>query len=143
MNNKKKRIFFLIGIIVLVIVVIATITNLVKKKEQTKTTFEEGKASSSVFVEEIEFKDITQTYENGITTIKANVYNNTKQAKDVNVKIILIDETKKEVKTMVQAIENIEPGKKKLLATGIVGDYSVIQEVRFELIKDSEVEKYN
>ena len=44
---------------------------------------------------------------------------------------------------MIQAIENIEPERKKVLSTGIMGDYSNIKQIEFEVIKDSELKELN
>lgn len=141
MKNKKNLIILLV-IIVIVIVVIATITIQNKNKEdKTKTSFEDNTlANSVVTVEDIEFKDITKTYESGITTIRANVYNNTNQTKDINVKIILKDDNGKEVKNMIQILEQVEPKRKSVLSTGITGDYTNIKDIQFKIISESEIQ---
>lgn len=114
-----------------------------KKENKTKTTFENEKATSEVVLEEIEFKDITKTYNGGVTTIKADVYNNTNVIKDINVEIILKDANGNKVKSMIQAIEAIEPGRKKILQTGITGDYTNVKNVEFNVLSDAQIQQYN
>lgn len=140
---KNKKILIIISIIVVIIVVVTIITTKVKQNSRTKTSFENNIATSTVILEDIEFKNITKTYEGGITTIKADVYNNTKTSKDINVKIILKDEQGKEVKSMIQALENIEPERKKILQTGITGDYTTIKDIEFKVLTDKELEQYD
>ena len=137
--NKKKLIVIIIILIALVILSVI----IFKPKGQTKTTIENETAQNSVILQDIEFKNITKKYEEGITTIRAEIYNNTNKTKDINVKIILKDDSEKEVKSMIQAIENIEPDKKKVLSTGIMGDYTYIKQVEFEVLDDKELQQYN
>lgn len=141
MKIKKKVIISLI--LFLVIIAIAIIITKVKENSKTKTSFENNIATSTVVLEDIEFKNIARIYEGGVTTIKADVYNNTKTSQDINVKIILKDEQGKEVKSMIQALENIEPGRKKILQTGITGDYTSIKDIEFKVLTDEEVQQYN
>ena len=141
---KNKKMIIIIIAVILVIVTIVTITRITSKKEdKTKTTFENGKAISEVVLEDIEFKDITKIYDGGVTTIKADVYNNTNSIKDINVEIILKDENGNKVKSMIQAIEGIEPERKKILQTGITGDYTNIKNVEFNVLSDLEIQQYN
>lgn len=140
---KNKKMIIIIIAIIVVIVTIVTVTTMNKKEDKTKTTFENEKATSEVVLEDIEFKDITKTYDGGVTTIKANVYNNTNSIKDINVEIILKDENGNKVKSMIQAIEGIEPGRKKILQTGITGDYTNIKDVEFNVLSDVEIQQYN
>ena len=132
-------------LIILITIVIAIIAITIVKKDNsaTNTTFENNQAVSNVEIEEITFKNIQKEYTGNITSITADVYNNTEKNKSINVKIVLKDEKGKELKSMIQVIENIEPGRKKLLQTGIVGDYSGATDVEFEVLSDREIEKYN
>ena len=141
MKNKKKIIIIIA--VILVIVTIVTITRIRKKEDKTKTIFENEKANSEIVLEDIEFKNITKIYDGGVTKIKADVYNNTSYIKDINVEIILKDENGNKVKSMIQAIEGIEPGKKKILQTGITGDYTNIKDVKFNVLSDEEIQQYN
>lgn len=140
MKNKKALIIIFL---IVIIIAIAIIITKVKENSKTKTSFENNIATSTVVLEDIEFKNIARTYEGGVTTIKADVYNNTKTSKDINVKIILKDEQGKEVKSMIQALENIEPGRKKILQTGITGDYTSIKDIEFKVLTDEEIQQYN
>ena len=83
--NKKK----IIGIIIILIALVILSIIIFKPKGETKTTIENETAQNSVILEDIEFKNITKKYEEGITTIRAEIYNNTKKTKNINVKIIL------------------------------------------------------
>lgn len=140
MKDKKKA-YVIVALIVIAIIAIAIY--IVKTNLDRKTSFEGENATSNVVLERIEFKNITKTYEAGITTIRADVYNNTKVTKDINVQIILKDENGKEIKNMIQAIEEIEPGRKKILQTGITGDYTSIKDVEFKVLEDKDLEQYN
>ena len=137
--NKKKGIVIITILIVLIILLIV----ILKPKGEQKTVIGNETAQNSVILEDIEFKNITKKYEQGITTIRADIYNNTKKTKDINIKIILKDEAGKEVKSMIQAIENIEPNKKKVLSTGIMGDYTTIKQIEFKVLDDAQLQKYN
>lgn len=140
MKDKKKA-YVIVALIVIAIIAIAIY--IVKTNLDRKTSFEGENATSDVVLERIEFKNITKTYEAGITTIRADVYNNTKVTKDINVQIILKDENGKKIKNMIQAIEEIEPGRKKILQTGITGDYTSIKDVEFKVLEDKDLEQYN
>ena len=137
--NKK----IIIISIILVIAIIFAITRTNKNSKKVNIELSENNTIENITLEEIEFKDIGINYEEGITTIKANVYNNTKETKSINVKITLKDENGNEIKTMIQIIENIEPNRKKLLQTGTLGDYTKAKDIQFEVLSDKEVEQYN
>ena len=141
--NKKKKIIILLVIIVLIAIIILMIAMGNKAKEERRTTFEGENANSNIKIEDIGFTDITKKYENGVTTIRANILNNTNQTKNINVKIILKDENGNEINSMIQAIENIEPDRKKVLSTGIMGDYTGVKDIEFEVLSDSELSQYN
>lgn len=140
MNKINKKVVITI---VLAIVVIVGIFFIVKNANSNKTEFKgEGKTQNDIKVNNIEFKDITKEYDNGITTIRANVYNHTKETKSINAKIILKNDKGEELTTMIQKIENIEPERKKLLATGIMGDYSNVSKIEIVEISDDEINQY-
>lgn len=141
--SKKKKIIILLLIIVLIAIIILMIAMGNKTKEERRTTFEGETANSNIKIEDIEFTDITKKYENGVTTIRANILNNTNQTKNINVKIILKDENGNEINSMIQAIENIEPDRKKVLSTGIMGNYTDVKDIEFEVLSDSELSQYN
>ena len=97
-----------------------------KKKIDNKTTIEDnGNAKSDTKVEDVTFSNIKLNYEGSITLLEADMLNNTNKTKNFTVKIKLID-NKKEVKTF----------KKQVLTTGIVGDYSYIKQVEFEVVEE-------
>lgn len=141
--NKKKKIIIVLLIIVLIAIIILMIAMGNKAKEEKRTTFDGEIANSNIKIEDIEFTDITKIYENGVTTIIANIVNNTNQTKHINVKIILKDEDGNEINSMIQAIENIEPDRKKVLSTGIMGDYTGVKDIEFEVLSNSELSQYN
>lgn len=141
--KKNKKLLIILLVVILVVSAGVILKVFFFKEEKTKTSFEDNKATSAIKLEEIEFKEITKIFENGITTIRANVYNNTKETKNINVKILLKDEKGKEIKSMIQALEQIEPGRKKVLQTGITGDYTQVKEVEFKIISNKELQQYN
>lgn len=124
--DKKKLILIIIAIL-LVIGGITIIVNMGNKKESQ----EEGK----VVINEIEFSNITHEYSGGITTVRAIVKNNTEETKNINVKVILKDKEGKVLIETQQKLENIEAGRKKLLAAGIMGDYSNVDKIELKEIK--------
>lgn len=107
-----------------------------KEKINNKTTIEDnGNAKSDTKVEDVTFSNIKLNYEGSITTLEADMLNNTDKTKSFTVEIKLID-NKKEVKKFQQIIENLEPNKKQILITGIVGDYSYIKQVEFKIMEE-------
>lgn len=142
MKDKKKLIISL-AIVLVIVVLIVLVINGVKKSNNRKTSFEGNTATSNVILEDIEFKNITKNYENGVTSIRAEVYNNTQKVKDINVKIVLKDDSGKEIASMIQTIEGIQAGRKKILQTGMMGDYTQIKDVEFKVLSDDEINKIN
>lgn len=134
--NRKKIIVLIIGIIILV----ATITTIIiynndELKNQPNTEIKDGKGTEDVVVDKVTFSEITNSYEGGITTLSAKMLNNTKDTKDFTIKIILKDEDGKEIKSMMQVVENLLPGKTKILTTGIGGDYSYVTKIEFKVVE--------
>ena len=111
----KKWVILVIILIVGMIIGLAVALSGNKKEDETQETLK---------LNNIEFTNITKEYDEGITTIRAEAKNNTEETKSVNVKITLKDAEGNVMIEVEQYLENIEPGKKKLLATGITGDYS-------------------
>lgn len=130
MNNKKLLI--IIAIIILVVVVVF----LVKPKDTTETTIENNVATSDVEIDKVTFSDITKVYENGITTLSAKMTNNTSKTKNFTINITLKNEKGEVVQSLTQVVENLETGRSKILSTGIMGDYSNIKDIKFELAKE-------
>lgn len=132
MKNKKTIIIISIIVVILVIIGVIVISNGNKNKS---TTIENNVATSEIEIQKVTFSNITKKYENGITTIRAEMINNTNNKKDFTVKIILKNEQGQEVQNMIQIVENLEPNRKKILSTGIMGDYTNIKDIEFEIIK--------
>lgn len=130
MNSKKLLI--IIAIIILVVVIVF----LVKPKDTTETTIENNVATSDVEIDKVTFSDITKVYENGITTLSAKMTNNTSKTKNFTVNITLKNEKGEVVQSLTQVVENLETGRSKILSTGIMGDYSNIKDIKFELAKE-------
>lgn len=132
MKNKKTIIIISIIVVILVIIGVIVISNGNKNKS---TTIENNVATSEIEIQKVTFSNITKKYESGITTIRADMINNTNNKKDFTVKIILKNEQGQEVQNMIQVVENLELNKKKVLSTGIMGDYTNIKDIEFEVIK--------
>lgn len=130
MNNKK--LIIIIAIIVLIVVVVF----LVKSKDTTETTIKNNIATSDIEIDKVTFSDITKKYQNGITTLSAKIMNNTNDTRNFVVKITLKDDNGKIVQSLTQKVENLEPGKIKILSTGIIGDYSKINDICFEIVNN-------
>lgn len=130
MNNKK--LIIIIAIIVLIVVIVF----LVKSKDTTETTIENNIATSDIEIDKVTFSDITKVYENGITTLSAKMTNNTSKTKNFTVNITLKNEKGEVVQSLTQVVENLETGRSKILSTGIMGDYSNIKDIKFELAKE-------
>ena len=141
MDKRKKSIVFILTIIAIIVVIMIVVV-VIKKNQERKAEFKGNETSSEVKIKEIEFKDITKEYSEGITTIRANVYNNGETTRSINVKIILKDEEGKEIGNMIQILENVEPKRKKLLSTGIMGDYSRVSKIEMEEISQEEINQY-
>lgn len=129
--NKKKILILIVIVAVITIVVIFT-----KNRNKPETIIENEVAKNNVEINKVTFSDITKKYENGITTLSAKMTNNTNKTKKFTVQIVLRDDNGKEVQKLTQVVENLEKDKTKILSTGIVGDYTNIKDIRFELIDD-------
>lgn len=136
-NNKKKTFIVIsVAIVIMVIIILIFINNNNKNKNQPSTIIKDGKSDSDVIVDKITFSNITKVYDGGITTITADMVNNTTENKNFKLEIILKDEDGKEVKSAIQVVENLEPDRKKKLTTGIAGNYTNIKEVEFKVMED-------
>lgn len=132
MKNKKLLIISAIIIIILIIAIIF----LTKNKNTTETTIENNTATNDITIDKVTFSDITKVYENGITTLSAKIKNNTNKTKNFTVNITLKNDQGEIVQSLTQVVENLEAGKSKILSTGILGDYSNIKDIKFELAKE-------
>lgn len=128
----KKYIF--IAIIIVTIIVVGVF--LVRTKDTSETTIENEIATNDVEVDKVTFSNITKKYEDGITTLSAKMTNNSSKTKNFTVNITLKDDNGNTVQKLTQVIENLETGKSKVLSTGIMGDYSYIKDIKFEVIND-------
>jgi len=137
MINKERKIIVVIVVIIIgIILFIVVKNNNEKTKDQAKTIIEDTRADSDVVVDEVTFSKITKVYDGGITNITAKMLNNTDVTKDFTIKVILKDETGKEVKSMMQVVENLEPNREKVFVTGIAGDYTYIKNIEFQVVEE-------
>ena len=137
MSKNKKLIAAILIVLIVIVVIITTIVNINKKSnEKTETTIKDNVAEEDVVIEDVTFSEITKVYDGGITNLSAKMLNNTKEVKNFTVQIILKDETGKEVKSMMQVVENLEPGRVKVFTTGIAGDYSNIKNIEFKVVEE-------
>ncbi len=120
--------------IIIIIIITIIIMNLNKPKEQ-EIQIENGISKETVQLKDIEFSEITSSYADGITTIRAKMHNNSNTAKNLNVQIILKDEEGNQIGEMRQNIENVEVGKEKVFVTGITGDYSNVKDIEMKVIE--------
>ncbi len=133
---KKKQI--IIGVILLISIasMIIIIVNNNKKRVEDKreSTVENGTIEKDIEIENITFSKAQLKYENGITTLTANVKSK-KDIASITIKIIFLDETGNEIKNTVQVVENITV-KEQVFATGFVGNYETVKQVKFEIVKE-------
>ena len=129
--NKK---YLILGIVIIIFIII--IVSLSKNKDVTETIIENEIASNDIKVKDITFSEITKKYQNGITTLSAKITNNTNDIRNFVVKITLKDDNGKIIQSLTQKVENLEPGKIKILSTGIMGDYSNINDICFEIVNN-------
>lgn len=103
-----------------------------EKKSQSETSINsDGTATIDVIVSDVTFSDVNLDYEDGVTTLTANMKNNTKDVKNFTLNIILKDEANNEVKKLRQIVENLDSNKTKVLEIGILGYYKDIKNVEF------------
>lgn len=131
MSDKQKKLVIVLFVIVIISFIIIFIT---KGRKKTDIKIENDIATTEIEIEDVTFSNIKKVYENGITTITANMKNNTKKTKDFTIEIILKDESGKEVQRLTQVVENLEAEKTKKLSTGIMGDYSNIKDIQFKVV---------
>ncbi len=136
MSKNKKLVTAILIVLIAIVVIITVIININKKEnEKTETTIKDNVAENDVVIEDVTFSEITKVYDGGITNLSAKMLNNTKEVKNFTVQIVLKDETGKEVKSMMQVVENLEPGRVKVFTTGIAGDYSNIKNIEFKVVE--------
>jgi preprotein translocase subunit YajC len=136
MSKNKKLITAILIVLIVIVVIITVIVNINNKSnDKTKTTIKDNVAENDVVIEDVTFSEITKVYDGGITNLSAKMLNNTKDVKNFTVQIVLKDETGKEVKSMMQVVENLEPGRVKVFTTGIAGDYSSIKNIEFKVVE--------
>lgn len=132
MEGRKKQI--IIGIILIVIIIIVII--MISNKKEKSISLENGISSENVQLEGVTFSHITSHYEEGITTIRANIKNHTSETKSIEIEILLKDENGNQVGNMRQKLDNLEAGQEKVLTTGVMGDYSHIKDIEMKVVKE-------
>ena len=137
-NDKKKMLILgiVITIMIGIILVMFIRNNNDEVKDKPNTTIEDGKADSDVVVDDVTFSNITKTYDGGVTTLAAEMLNNTEKTKSFKLEIILKDDDNNKVKSVMQIIENLEPNRTKVLTTGIAGDYTNIKNIEFKVMEN-------
>lgn len=137
MSKNKKLVGAILMVIIAIVIIITIIVNFNKSKnEQTETTIKDNVAEKDVVIEDVTFSEITKVYDGGITNLSAKMLNNTDKVKNFTVQIILKDDNGNEVKSMMQVVENLEPGRVKVFTTGIAGDYSNIKNIEFKVVEE-------
>ena len=136
MKRMRKGNLVIIGILILLILAIISIIlmNVIKPKEQ-KIQMENGTATETVRLKDIEFSEITNSYLNGITTIRAKMHNNASTAENIEVEILLKDASGNIIGEMRQKVENVEVGREKIFVTGITGNYSNAKEIEMKVVE--------
>lgn len=136
-NGRKKTIALIITItaVIGIILVIVINKNNDKIKDQSTTVIKDTEAENDVVIDKVTFSKITKVYNDGITTLSAEILNNKNESKNFTIEIILKNDNFEEVKTMIQVVENLEPGKVKVITTGIAGDYSYIRNIEFKMLE--------
>lgn len=100
--------------------------------KKTVQISEDGTTDQNIEIEKITFDNIKLVYENGITTLTANV-NNLNAKDDTFVVTINLKENGTVVKSLQQIIENLDENQNSILQVGIIGDYSYIKDVEFKV----------
>lgn len=131
----KKIILIIVAFLILGAVTTVVIVNNKKHKDQPKVELKDGKGEEDVILDKVTFSDITTTYDSGVTTLTAKMMNNTDQIKNFKVEISLKDNEDNKLKSMFQVVEDLQPGKPKILTTGIAGDFSDITKVEFKIVE--------
>lgn len=136
-DDRKKTIALIITITAVIGIILVIVININKDKikDQISTVIEDNEAENDVVVDKVTFSKITKVYNDGITTLSAEMLNNTNETKNFTIEIILKNDDFEEVKKMIQIVEDLEPGKVKVLTTGIAGDYSYIRNVEFKMVE--------
>ena len=137
-NDKKKMLILgiVITIMIGIILVMFIRNNNDEVKDKPNTTIEDGKADNDVVVDNVTFSNITKIYDGGLTTLSAEMLNNTDKTKSFKLEIILKDDDNNKVKSVMQIIENLEPDRIKILTTGIAGDYTNIKNIEFKVMEN-------
>lgn len=137
-NDKKKMLILgiVITIMIGIILVMFIRNNNDEVKDKPNTTIEDGKADNDVVVDNVTFSNITKIYDGGVTTLSAEMLNNTDKTKSFKLEIILKDDDNNKVKSVMQIIENLEPDRIKILTTGIAGDYTSIKNIEFKVMEN-------
>ncbi len=136
MKKLSRKQIMLMCVVLVVIAIIVVIMVVKKNRPNTKTSFEGEKAIESVELKKVEFSNITKKYEGGVTTIEADILSNDKNTKSLTIEIVLKDNEGKEIDSLKQVLDEIEPGRKKRLQTAILGDYTNMTNVEFKVLEE-------
>jgi len=131
----KKIILVVAAFLILGTIITIVIVNNNKLKDQPKVELKDGKSNEDVILDKVTFSDITTSYDSGVTTLTAKMLNNTEKIKNIKVEIILKDDDDNKLKSMFQVVEDLQPGRPKVLTTGIAGDYSHVTKIEFKIVE--------
>ncbi len=135
MKQMKKQIIIITVLIVFALMITLVVSCNHKTKENAQTNIKDNKAVNDVVVNNIKFKNITKVYNEGITTISAEMLNESEEVKSFTVEVILKDKDNNKIKSAFQVVENLEPNKVKTFTTGLVGSYSTADKVEFKIVE--------
>lgn len=132
--NKKKVI--IIGAVLFISIASITIIIIQKNTHLTSNELIDNKVVGEIVVNEIKFTDIKFKYQDGISTLTAKMKNETSEMKTFNIKIILLDENNKEVKNMLQLVEDLKAEEERVFSSGFMGNYENVKTAKFEIVGD-------
>ena len=127
-------------LVVFILIIIVVITTMIIRNNKGDSSGDNNE-KSKIVIDGMEIYDITKKFENGITSVNACVKSNLKTS--ANLKIILKDNTGKEVASIIHIVEGLVPEKEKKISAGITGDYSQIEDIEFVVISDEKINEYN
>ena len=110
-------------LIILALIIVSGCENKSVKLNKTGTT------NKNVVTEKMTLKNINLVYEDGITTLTADIVKNgNKEAKLVTVNLNKDGKVVKKISQIIDPSDDID-----ILTVGIIGDYSYIKDVTFEV----------
>ena len=127
---KKIAVYIIPILLILMGIIIYNNINLTDK-----TKFKNNSATKDAQVDEFIFKNIKRNYSGGITTISADIENNSKTTKTLTIKISIEDNSEKEITNVMQIVENVKPDEISKITAGVTGDYTKNNNIKFEIVK--------